>query len=136
MNEIFSIFTSWQFLLVGGIVFLIMAFFNGMGSWKGIGHYLWATKNKVVRKILKFLEAVKVLFLPIIGFGLGWIPQVPRPEALQGDDVSQFSVALLYAVAGLCSAIIVKFVKQSLQARGIDIELDMQPKEQKKQKGC
>jgi len=114
MDEIYSIFTSWQFLLVGGIVFIIMGFFNGLGPWKGIGFYLWNTKNKVVRKFLKFMEAVKVLFLPLVGFGLGWIPQIPRPEELQGEDVSQLSVALLYAVAGLCSMIVVKFVKKTL----------------------
>ena len=130
MNDIYSIFTSWQFLLVGGTVFLIMALFNGLGSWRGVGFYLW--KLKWTRKILKVVEAAKVLFLPLIGFGLGWIPQVPRPEQLQGEEVTQFTVALLYAVAGLCSMIIVKFVKKTLEAQGIDIDLDLDPKEQKK----
>lgn len=130
MDEIWAIFTSWQFLLVGGIVFLIMSFFNGLGSWRGIGHYLWYTKNRPVRKFLRFMEAAKVLFLPIIGFSLAWIPGMPRPSQL--EDSSTLSLAMLYAVSGLCSMLIVKFVKKTAEARGIDIELDLDPKEQKK----
>lgn len=132
MSDIYEIFTSWQFILVGGTVFLIMAFFNGLGQWKGLGHFLWKMGNKVIRKVLKFMEAVKVLFLPLMGFGLGWIPQIPRPIQLQGEETSQLSVALLYSVAGLCSMLIVKLVKQSFEARGIDVDLDLDPKEQKK----
>ncbi|MHA2333072.1 MAG: hypothetical protein ACXAEU_13715 [Candidatus Hodarchaeales archaeon] len=132
MGEIHDIFVSWQFLLIGGIVFVIFGFFNGIGSWEGLGAHLWRIKSKPVRQCLRCLEAIKVLFLPLIGFGLGWIPQIPRPEALQGEDVSQLSVALLYAVAGMCSMMIVKFVKKTLQARGIDVNLDLKPKDQKK----
>lgn len=132
MDEIWAIFTSWQFLLVGGIVFLIMAFFNGLGSWKGVGHYLWYTGKRPIRKLLKFMVAVKVLFLPIIGFGLGWIPGMPRPPQL--EESSTLSLAMLYAVSGLCSMLIVKFLKKTAEARGIDLDLDMDPKEQKKAK--
>lgn len=132
MDEIWAIFTSWQFLLVGGIVFLIMAFFNGLGSWHGIGYYLWHKKHRGIRKFLKFMEAVKVLCLPLIGFTLGWIPGMPRPPQLVEE--STLSVALLYAVSGLCSMFIVKFLKKTAEARGIDIELDLDPKEQKKVK--
>lgn len=132
MDEIWAIITSWPFLLAGVIVFIIMAFFNGLGAWKGIGHYLWATKNKGIRKFLKFMEAVKVLFLPLIGFGLGWIPGMPKPPQLA--ESSTLSLALLYAVAGLCSMLIVKFLKKAAESRGLDIDLDLSPKEQKKAK--
>lgn len=132
MDEIWAIFTSWQFLLVGGIVFLIMSFFNGLGKWKGLGHYLWYTKKRPIRKLLKFMEAAKVLFLPIIGFALGWVPGMPRPPQLA--ESSTLSLAMLYAVSGLCSMLIVKFLKKTVEARGIDIDLDLSPKEQKKEK--
>lgn len=130
MDAIGDVFFSWPFLLVGGVVFLIMAFFNGLGSWKGLGHYLWKTGNRTVRQALRFFEATKVLFLPVFGFALGSIPQIPRPGQL--EEASQLAVSLLYAVSGLCSMLIVKFIKKSAEARGIDIDLDLDPKEQKK----
>jgi hypothetical protein len=123
MDEIWLIVLSWPFLLVGAVVFLIMAFFNGLGSWKGLGHHLWKTGNKTVRRALRFFEATKVLFLPVFGFALGSIPQIPRPDQLEGS--SQLAVAL-------CSMLIVKFIRKSAEARGIDIDLDIDPKEQKR----
>lgn len=134
MDEIWAIFTSWQFLLVGGVVFLIMSFFNGLGSWKGLGHYLWATKKRPVRRFLKFMEAVKVLFLPLTGFTLGWVPGMPRPSQL--EEASTLSLAMLYSVSGLCSMLIVKFLKKTAEARGIDIDIDLDPREQKRKRNC
>lgn len=130
MDDIWLIALSWPFLLVGVVVFLIMAFFNGLGSWKGLGFYLWRSGNRTVRQALRFFEATKVLFLPVFGFALGSIPQIPRPEQLA--EASQLAVALLYSVSGLCSMLIVKFVKKTAEARGIDIDLDLDPKAQKK----
>lgn len=130
MDDIWTIVLSWPFLLVGVVVFLIMAFFNGLGSWKGLGYYLWGTGNRTVRRALRFFEATKVLFLPVFGFALGSIPQIPRPDQL--EEASQLAVALLYSVSGLCSMLIVKFIKKSAEARGIDIDLDIDPKEQKR----
>lgn len=130
MDDIWLIVLSWPFLLVGVVVFLVMAFFNGLGSWRGLGYYLWTTGNRTVRRALQFFEATKVLFLPVFGFALGSIPQIPRPEQLA--EASQLAVSLLYAVSGLCSMLIVKFVKKSAEARGIDIDLDLDPKMQKR----
>lgn len=128
MDEIISVFLSWPFLLIGVIVWLVFAFFNDF-----LGPRLWKIKNKKWRAAVKFLEGIKMLWPPLMGFGLGWIPQMPRPEPLASS--SQLTVALLYAVAGLCCQWIVKGVKKALEARGIDVELDMNPKEQKKAKG-
>lgn len=133
MDDLWGIILSWQFIVMGCVVFLIVAFFNGLGKWKGIGHYLWATKKKPIRQFLKFMEAVKIPLMFFLGFGLGWIPQVPRPPQL--EEVSQFTMALVYGIAGLFSVVIVKWVKKMAEARGIDIELDLDPKEQKKAKG-
>lgn len=132
MDDLWGIFASWQFLVAGIAVFIVVAFFNGLGGWKGIGYYLWGTKNTGVRKFLKLMEAVKMPFMFLLGFGYGAIPGVPRPEAL--DDVSWHTIALIYGVAGLFSVVIVKWGKKFAEARGIDIELDMSPKEQKKAK--
>jgi hypothetical protein len=132
MDEIVNVFLCWQFLLVAGIVFLIFGFFNGLRGWKGIGHYLWAVswrkELRCLRKFLKIIEAIKVPLLAVIGFGLGWIPGMPRPDEL--SDSSTLSVALLYAVAGICSMFLVKSIKKVLEARGIDIDIDIPPKNQ------
>ena len=127
MNEIINVFLSWPFLLIGIIVFFLFAFFNQF-----LGPRLWKIKNVKWRAILKFLEGIKMIWPPLLGFGLGWVPQMPRPEPLA--DQHQATVAMLYLVAGLASSWIVQGVKKALAARGIDVELDMTPKEQIKQK--
>lgn len=132
MDDLWGIVSSWQFIVMGGVVFLIVALFNGLGKWKGIGPYLWAIKNKSIRKFLRFMEAVKIPLMFFLGFGLGWIPQVPRPEQLV--EANQFTMALVYGIAGLFSMVTVKWVKKMAEARGIDIELDLDPKEQKRAK--
>lgn len=127
MDEITGVFLSWQFLLIGIIVYFVFAFFNQF-----LGPRLWKIKNKKWRSIMKFLEGIKMVWPPMFGFGLGWIPQMPRPEPLA--ESSQFTVALLFLVAGLGCQWIVKGVKKALEARGINVDLDMTPKEQKKAK--
>ena len=122
MDDIVRVFMSWQFLLVGVAVWMIFELFN-----KVINPYLW--KVNKLRKVLKFLEGIKLVFPPLLGFGIGWIPSIPRPEAL--NDASQFTVALLYSVAGLCSQWIVKGVRKALEARGIDTDLDDPPRQQR-----
>lgn len=123
MDSISDVFFSWQFLLVGLAVFLIFAFFNEV-----VGPRLW--RVRWLRCVLKELEGIKVIWPPIFGFALGWIPAVPRPDELHYS--SQFTVALLYAVAGLCSLWIVKFIKKQLESRGINIDWDVNPREQMK----
>jgi len=132
MDDLWGIVSSWQFIVMSCVVFLIVAFFNGLGKWKGIGPYLWYTGNKPIRKFLKFMEAVKIPCMFLIGFGLAWIPSVPRPPQL--DEASSLTLALVYGIAGLLSMVMVKWVKKMAEARGIDIELDLDPKEQKKAK--
>lgn len=124
MDEIVSVFLSWQFLLIGIVVYFIFGVFNGF-----LGPRLWKIQNKKFRKFLKFMEGSKMVWPPLLGFGLGWIPGMPRPDALA--ESSALTVALLYIVAGLGCQWIVKGVKKALEARGIDVELDWTPKEQK-----
>lgn len=132
MDEIISIFLSWQFLLVSGIVFLIFGFFNGINGWKGAGAYLWKLGGKpnfkCLRKIIKFFEAVKIPMLSVIGFCLGFVPGMPRPE--QFEDSSTLPFAFLCAIAGMFSMFTVKSIKKALQSKGIDIDLDLTPKDQ------
>jgi len=130
MNDVWGILTSWPFLLMGVVVFIIIAFFNGFGNWNGVGHYLWMTGRLPIRKFLKFMVAVKIPCMFLVGFALGWIPQIPRPEQLSG--ASQLSIALLYGIAGLFSMFIVKWFKKMAEAKGIDIGMDLDPKQQKR----
>lgn len=127
MDEIVRVFLSWQFLLIGIIVYLVFGFFNDF-----LGPRLWQIDSTRWRKVMKFLEGIKMIWPPLLGFGLGWIPDMPRPAPL--IESSQFTVALLFMVAGLSCQWIVQGVKKVLSARGIDVELDMTPKEQKKAK--
>lgn len=127
MDEIVGVFLSWQFLLIGIVVYFVFGFFNSF-----LGPRLWKIKSKRWRAFMKFLEGIKMVWPPLLGFGLGWIPQMPRPEPLA--ESHQFTVALLYLVAGLGCQWIVKGIKKALEARGIDVELDMTPGEQKKAK--
>lgn len=132
MDAIVDIFVSWQFLLVAGIIFIVFGFFNGLKGWKGVGYYLWRLGGKKnmrwLRSFLKFMEVVKVPLLALMGFGIGWIPNMPRPEPLA--ESSTLTVALLYTVAGICSMFLVKAIKRALEARGIDVDLDVQPRDQ------
>jgi hypothetical protein len=127
MNEIGNVFLSWQFLLVGIVVFFVFGFFNQF-----LGPRLWRLNKAWLRRFLKVMESFKMIWPPLLGFALGWIPWMPRPAALEGTH--QFAVALLYLVAGLFSLWIVKGVKKYLESRGINIDLDFTPKEQKKVK--
>jgi hypothetical protein len=122
MDSIGDVFFSWQFLLIGVVVFIVFGFFNQF-----IGGQLW--RWRLVRPALRELEGTKLVWPPLIGFALGWVPAIPRPEALV--ESSQFTVALLYTVAGLCSQWIVKGVKKYIESRGIKIDLDDDPKRQK-----
>lgn len=129
MDEIVSVFMSWQFLLVGVIVYFVFGLFNSF-----LGPRLWSINNLGLRKFLRILEGSKMVWPPLLGFGLGWIPGMPRPEPLAESNT--LTVALLYVVAGLACQSIVKGVKKALEARGIDVELNMTPKEQKARKLC
>ena len=124
MDDILAVFFSWQFLLIGIIVYFVFGFFNDF-----LGPRLW--KIAKIRKVLKAIEGVKMIFPPAWGFALGWIPMIPRPEPLK--DANQLTVALLYLVAGIACQWIVKGVKKALEARGIDVDLDLSPKDQRKQ---
>jgi hypothetical protein len=132
MDEIISVFVSWQFLLVALAIFLMFGLFNGIREWDGIGHYLWILGGRPnlrwIRKFLKFMEAVKIPLLALTGFGFGWLPNMPRPAPLEGS--STLTLAILYAIAGVFSMFIVKAIKKALEARGVNIDLDIQPKTQ------
>ena len=123
MDEILDVFLSWQFLLVGIVVYFVFKFFNEFVIPK-----LWTIPK--LRRAIKFLEGSKMIFPPLIGFGLGCIPQMPRPEPL--SESNQLTVAMLFLVAGLFCQSIVKAVRKALETRGVNIELDIPPKEQKK----
>lgn len=125
MDEIVLVFLSWQFLVVGLVIYFTFRFFNDFAGPK-----LWRVVK--LRKLLKFLEGSKMVWPPLFGFGLGWIPGVPRPEPLTGS--SSLTVAMLFLVAGLFCQSIVKGVRKALAARGINIDWDLDPRSQLKNK--
>ena len=125
MDEIVSVFLSWQFLLIGIIVYFVFGLFNNF-----LGPRLWKIRNHRWRQFMKFLEGIKLIWPPIFGFALGLIPSMPRPDPLV--ESNQITVAMLYLVAGLGCQWIVKGIKKALEARGIDVDLDIDPREQKK----
>lgn len=128
MNDILAIVVSWQFLLMGLLVALLMAFFLKVGS------AMW--KVKKLRKVIKFFAGVSVWLPPVFGAGLGAIPYWPRPGAVQELPEWQGYTAMvvLGLLAGVFYERIWKFVKERLESQGIDIDLDLDPKEQKKAK--
>lgn len=124
MDQITTIILSKEFLGVALVVGAIMYFFNSR-----LGPSLW--RIKPLRKFLKIMEGTKLIWPPLIGLGIGFIPKLPRPEAM--SESPAYQIAVLYFIAGMCSTWAVKMAKKALEARGIDIDLDLTPKQQKKQ---
>jgi hypothetical protein len=113
---------------LGISVALLMAFFVFLGS------KLWAVKK--LRKLIKFCNAATVWLPSLFGAGLGAIPVWPRPGPIQDMPEWQgyFSMILMGLICGTFYERIWKFVKERVAAAGIDIELDLPPKEQLKKK--
>jgi len=128
VDNIIGIVLSWQFLLMGLIVGLFMAFFMKIGS------LMW--KSKPLRKVVKFFTGISVWLPPALGAGLGAIPYWPRPGPVQEMPEWQGYTAMIVLglLAGVFYERIWKFVQERLKGRGIDIELDMSPKDQLKGK--
>src|SRR5210317_1453444 len=126
MDEILQIAFTWQFILAAIVVAVIMR------GGETVGLRLWETGNRKLRRLVVVTDSVKVFFPPLLGFGLGWVPWFPPMEALA--DVHRFVFALTLMVAGSCWQYVFMGVKQQLKTRGIDVELPMPPKEQKRMK--
>ena len=130
MSEIELIFSAWPFLLVGILVYLIMYFFLKVGA------LLWKIKWTWLRKTLKVLDAAHPWLPWAFGAGIGAIPVLPKPALVLAlpESYHVWSMVFLGLLAGALYERIWKSVQQGLEARGIDISLDMPPKEQKKLK--
>lgn len=124
MDEILQIAFTWQFILAAVVVAVIMR------GAETVGLRLWQTGNRHLRRLVVFTDSVKVFFPPLLGFGLGWVPWFPPMEALA--DVHRFVFALTLMVAGSCWQYVFMGVRQQLKNRGIDVDLAMPPKEQKR----
>jgi hypothetical protein len=128
MEEIGAVLFSWQFLLIGVIVFLLMYVFMFLGT------RLWALDRKWLRRVLVWTYAASPYLPGFLGAGLGAIPVWPRPGPLQElpDEQGYFAMILLGLVAGLLYERIWKGVKQYIESRGLDIELSVPPREQRR----
>jgi hypothetical protein len=121
VDQILDVAMSIGVLLIGGLTALIMIGLNYLGE------RLW--KIQRIRKVLNFLESIKQVFPPIIGFGLAWIPWIPVPEALAGEHRGLF--ALVGLIAGALWREVYMLFKTKAKQRGIDIQLDLPPKKQR-----
>lgn len=126
MDEVVGIVFTWQFILAAIVVALLMR------GGEVIGLRLWQTGNRRVRRLVVFAESLKVFFPPLFGFALGWVPWFPPMEALA--DVHRFVFALTLMVAGSCWQYVFMGVRQQLKTRGIDLDMAIPPKEQKRLK--
>lgn len=124
MDEILQIAFTWQFILAAVVVAVIMR------GGETVGARLWQTGNRHLRRLVVFVDSVKVFFPPLLGFGLGWVPWFPPMEFL--ENVHRFVFALTLMVAGSCWQYVFMGVRQQLKNRGIDVDLAMPPKEQKR----
>lgn len=124
MNEIISVFASWQFVALGVFTGLIMLMLTRLST------IMWRVRK--IRRGVCFCNAMKPLFPAIIGGVLGLVPSWPRPEALlQMPNACQApAMVVLGLIAGSCYERIWKSVKQVAEARGVDLSIDLTPKEQ------
>lgn len=74
-----------------------------------------------------------MIWPPLIGATFAFLPIVPRPEAISDQPVSV--IVFAYFMIGVHTQWIVKGCKKALEARGIDVDLDLSPLDQKDQ-GC
>lgn len=128
MSEMEAVFTAWPVILIGILVYLVMFAFMKIGS------LLW--KVKKLRKALKVMDAISPWLPWAFGGGIGAIPVWPRPALIleMPEQYHIWAMIFLGILAGALYERIWKSVKQGFEAQGIDISLDMEPKEQKKLK--
>jgi len=122
MNDITTIFISFPTILAACITFSVFYYLN-----MRVGPVLWETKNRFIRRVLKVLEATKLVYPPLFAASLACIPVMPRPALVEG---SLFVSAFVFFVAGIFCTWIVKGVRKALEARGINIDIDDPPKTQ------
>jgi len=128
MEQITGLIFSWQFLMFGVVTALIIVMFMKLGG------LMWRAKK--LRGVVRFFDALKPWVPWALGGGLGAIPLWPRPEAVLElpEQYQYFTMIILGIVAGAFYERIWKGVRQVIEARGIDLDLDLTPKEQKKKK--
>jgi hypothetical protein len=124
MDTVFNTIVSMPVLLIGGLVALIML---GMNF---VGEKLW--RVRALRGVLIVLEGYKQVFPPLIGFGLAWIPWIPLPETIA--DYHRGFFAFIGLVAGALWREIFMLYKSRLKAKGLDVELELPPKQQRELK--
>lgn len=102
-----------------------------------IGNVLWRIKWKWLRQALVFLDGVSPWLPPIFGAAIGAIPQIPRPGILAElpEHLGYPTMIILGLIAGYLYERIWKSIKQVLEARGLDLDMDLTPREQKKEMG-
>lgn len=129
MDDIVGVLVSWQVLLIGVLVWIWMTLLMKAGE------AMWKIKNKRLRQSLLFLETAAPWLPPLFGLLLGALPWWPIPGDLHVTIVQgRFIMLGLGLGAGYFYERIWKGIRQVIEARGIDLNMDISPKEQKKQR--
>lgn len=125
MEQIAGLVFSWQFLTIGVMTALII-----MTALR-LGELLWKVRR--LRGMIRFANALKPWVPWAIGGLLGAIPWWPPPPQIEElpQQHGYFSMILIGIMAGALYERIWKGVKQVIEARGIDLEWDLPPRDQK-----
>lgn len=125
MEQIAGLVFSWQFLSIGVMTALVI-----IGALR-LGEALW--RYRALRGVIRFMDAAKPWIPWVVGGLLGAIPWWPPPPQIEGlpQQYVAFSMILLGIIAGALYERIWKGVKQVIEARGIDLDWDLPPRDQK-----
>lgn len=128
MDQLVEIVFSVPFVGIAVVIALLMAGFNRLGA------YLWGLKRPWLRKVLKGIHPLVPVLPALWGAALSFIPWWPVPEPFAGldHDPKMAAMAVLGLIAGLAWERVWKTFKQSLETRGIKIDIDDHPSKQGK----
>ncbi len=127
MDQLLDIVFSVPFVGIAVIVALLMLAFTRIGA------YLWGLKKDWIRKFMRGLHPIIPVLPSIWGAALGAIPwwPVPEPFANLPDNQKLWVMIVLGLISGSVWERVWKTFKQSLEARGIKIDVDENPSQQR-----
>jgi fructose-specific phosphotransferase system IIC component len=131
MDQLLDIVFSVPFVGIAVIIALLMFLFGKIGA------KLWSLKKNWIRQIMRAIYPVVPVLPSIWGAALGAVPWWPVPEPFVNlhDNQKLWVMIILGLIAGSVWERVWKTFKQSLEARGIKIDLDEEPRQQSTRKG-
>ena len=130
MDQLLDIVFSVPFVGISVIVALLMLFFNKVGT------KLWSLKKNWIRQVMRAIHPATPVLPSLWGAALGAVPwwPVPEPFANLPDNQKLWVMIVLGLISGSVWERVWKTFKQSLEARGIKIDLDEEPRQQSTRK--